>query len=456
MTAKEHEELVKVQPTMQPPGFYFRAFNGKRNFAPPADLSDWFRIESVVLRNGDDVGVVTAWPTPESRPRLIRKLFNASSPISTKAWRMASGIRTITRQRNARPTMSCRHIAPRYRETNAGGLSAAGSAQWGRSTKSSTMIRSAVSHKLALCPEDQGCLVKMGTLSAFGVSDKRQKCCPNENSRSIRPLPERTNLPNPIPFGMGLGVVGASWTIGVEMLYYAAFPLVYVIANDAWRALAMAILAVIASALFTALFFDLWKIDGSPGAFAPYRDLSIVNYFPTLVLGIASYWTLKNLSAHRHRESIGHFLTALGIAGLSWLMINPYSFPVPHYAQSPGLFYALVIVGLGLMQWTNHVLQFYGRICYSVYLWHPRGGHCRRNGKLLPDRDSGTAARSPPKEDNCTSIATANLNPARMIIRSICRLSYADIAAARERGRGAAALRIPSMKPGRSRLAALA
>jgi hypothetical protein len=82
MTAKEHEQVAKVQPGLRPPGFYFRSFNGKRNFAPPADLSDWFRLESVELRNGDNVGVVTPWVypgvatdiTPETALRIFAEI----------------------------------------------------------------------------------------------------------------------------------------------------------------------------------------------------------------------------------------------------------------------------------------------------------------------------------------------------------------------------------------------
>jgi hypothetical protein len=64
MTTKEHEMLAEVQPDIKAPGFYFRIFNGKRNFAPPADLSDWFEIMSIELRNGDNVGVVANWEYP--------------------------------------------------------------------------------------------------------------------------------------------------------------------------------------------------------------------------------------------------------------------------------------------------------------------------------------------------------------------------------------------------------
>jgi hypothetical protein len=64
---KEHKQLMAIQPDMLPPGFYFRAFNGKRSFAPPADQSEWFKLESVALANGDDVGVVTPWQYPASQ-----------------------------------------------------------------------------------------------------------------------------------------------------------------------------------------------------------------------------------------------------------------------------------------------------------------------------------------------------------------------------------------------------
>jgi AAA domain len=66
MSTKEHVQLLEIQPELMPPGFYFRAFNGKRNFAPPADQSDWFKLESIVLLNGDNVGVVTEWTYPET------------------------------------------------------------------------------------------------------------------------------------------------------------------------------------------------------------------------------------------------------------------------------------------------------------------------------------------------------------------------------------------------------
>ena len=72
MTKKERDDLLGVMPDIAEAGYYFRAFNGKRNFAPPADQSDWFKYVSVKLNNspcfeieGDNVGVVTRWEYPK-------------------------------------------------------------------------------------------------------------------------------------------------------------------------------------------------------------------------------------------------------------------------------------------------------------------------------------------------------------------------------------------------------
>jgi hypothetical protein len=43
---------------------YFRVDNGKANLAPPPERADWYKLESILLGNGDDVGVVTAWAWP--------------------------------------------------------------------------------------------------------------------------------------------------------------------------------------------------------------------------------------------------------------------------------------------------------------------------------------------------------------------------------------------------------
>src|SRR5262249_31094615 len=81
MSTEEHKDLLEIQPDMLPPGHYFRSFNGKRSFAPPADQADWFKIESIDLPNGDNVGVVTPWAYPANQAPIPPE---AAERISTE------------------------------------------------------------------------------------------------------------------------------------------------------------------------------------------------------------------------------------------------------------------------------------------------------------------------------------------------------------------------------------
>lgn len=79
MTRAEGQKLKIERPI-----FYFREFNGKRNFAPPSDQSTWYRLVGVEIENGgplfgDSVGVVETWLHPgaketELSPELIERI----------------------------------------------------------------------------------------------------------------------------------------------------------------------------------------------------------------------------------------------------------------------------------------------------------------------------------------------------------------------------------------------
>jgi AAA domain len=69
MTTKQYDELKDMMLDNNiifdtPRGCFFRSFNGKRNFAPPVDDSDWYMFQSIVLNNrttdthndGDSIG----------------------------------------------------------------------------------------------------------------------------------------------------------------------------------------------------------------------------------------------------------------------------------------------------------------------------------------------------------------------------------------------------------------
>jgi hypothetical protein len=77
------------------PRLYFRTFNDKANLTPPADLSDWFKLESVDLDNGaingaggDSVGVVIRWEWPDPLAGVTGRDFDkAAAVIRAGKWR---------------------------------------------------------------------------------------------------------------------------------------------------------------------------------------------------------------------------------------------------------------------------------------------------------------------------------------------------------------------------------
>lgn len=75
---------------------YFRTYNDKSNLAPPAESSDWFKLESVNLDNGppntldmgDEVGVVVPWEWPDQLADVTGAMADAVfEKIKRGKWR---------------------------------------------------------------------------------------------------------------------------------------------------------------------------------------------------------------------------------------------------------------------------------------------------------------------------------------------------------------------------------
>jgi hypothetical protein len=92
------EEAAKLNETaklnIKHPGYYFRSFSGKRNFAPPTHESDWYRFVNVDLDNngplfGDEVGVVTSWEHPGAQGLDLTpaKISAIQQAVANGQWR---------------------------------------------------------------------------------------------------------------------------------------------------------------------------------------------------------------------------------------------------------------------------------------------------------------------------------------------------------------------------------
>jgi len=119
-----------------------------------------------------------------------------------------------------------------------------------------------------------------------------------------------TFLFNLVP-GEEQGFVWASWTIGVEMLFYAVFPLIVARANSVSRAAAFFVLSLI-----LALAWD--HLSHSFGLAEPVRStyvhFSFLKYLPCFALGIVLFHVHEQFVLARGRHpDMGSLLSLLGV-----------------------------------------------------------------------------------------------------------------------------------------------
>jgi AAA domain/Primase C terminal 2 (PriCT-2) len=83
-------EKFDIEPSRR--RYYFRSFNGKVNFAPPIEASTWFELRSVILDNGDNMGVVTYWEPPKGKDLLTPEAI-AAIKIAVKGGQWRENVR---------------------------------------------------------------------------------------------------------------------------------------------------------------------------------------------------------------------------------------------------------------------------------------------------------------------------------------------------------------------------
>lgn len=167
------------------------------------------------------------------------------------------------------------------------------------------------------------------------------------------------------------GIAWASWTISVEMLFYAVFPFIYQRVGDVPRAIAL----FFATLLLYAGCQILVEVTPMAAATkASFLQMTVLHHLPTFAAGICAYHFYQSyVVTGRLTRSWGVVWGLVALYAYGALLAGRLSSAVfdPFYWQT--LIYAMLVVGLSAapMGWlVNRITRFFGQISYSVYLVH--------------------------------------------------------------------------------------
>jgi len=172
--------------------------------------------------------------------------------------------------------------------------------------------------------------------------------------------------------GQEEGYVWASWTIGAEMLFYAAFPIIFAYSRNIGTAFALFLIALALRIPWHG-FVTRFITDPTQNP-ELYYEYSIIFNLGVFLFGVVVYHLYKMLDPEKiSRFGGGQLLLAVFSAGLMW---ECYDVPTDDRTINvtiQTIIYSALLLGLAITPakiFVNRVTMFYGKISYSVYLSH--------------------------------------------------------------------------------------
>lgn len=172
------------------------------------------------------------------------------------------------------------------------------------------------------------------------------------------------------------GFVWASWTIGVEMLFYVVFPFLYGRVKNVIGAVALASGCMLVW-MFTKVIIEYLAIGHA--AAASMDQWFFPRYLPEFAMGAVAYFMLKDhVPRIRQNTQVASALGLLLVLTATYLYVaimqNTGQLGLPDNRYAKAVCCLLLVVGLSLRALkplVNRVTVFLGKVSYSVYLAQP-------------------------------------------------------------------------------------
>jgi len=162
--------------------------------------------------------------------------------------------------------------------------------------------------------------------------------------------------------GQQEGIIWASWTIGVEMAFYAFFPQIFHVVRSFGRAVVF----------FCATIFISMVVGAAVHYRTDFYSFSIFRHLPAFACDFVLFFFVRDFGERLGRVSSYFFILA-SCAGHCFL----FSRGIHDYGQAVAMqsvVWALLVIGLcisPLSLFVNSFTRFAGSISYSMYLIHP-------------------------------------------------------------------------------------
>lgn len=170
--------------------------------------------------------------------------------------------------------------------------------------------------------------------------------------------------------GYQQSIVLASWTIGVEMLFYLFFPLIYRFANNLQKACIFLFITLVASSIYSYLLRPYFHTAAQDPFFIPR---SLLNQLPIFALGMVVFYIFEKFIQNKSiSRNWAFLLIAVSAFGYSAFLDGRLKFFMEGiYWQA--VIYSLLLLGLSISPiglFVNRLSLFWGKLSYSLYLNH--------------------------------------------------------------------------------------